>query len=161
MRAKYRKQLRKGFSYTDWPSEAPKSALEQERRSAMAQKETEHDGLQRQRTKEAKGWETEGEEPCQTCYSNCERKSTLQRKSTWTKGNETSEERETRLEQMRDRQGAGNSEERDWRLQQTSNILVRLLLFRLLPFRLLQFRLLLFRVLHIFTSICFYLQHCY
>jgi len=34
VRAKYRKQLRKGstleFSYTDWPSEAPKSAQEQE-----------------------------------------------------------------------------------------------------------------------------------
>ena len=28
MRAKYRKQLRKGFSYTEWPSKAPKSAQE-------------------------------------------------------------------------------------------------------------------------------------
>ena len=41
------------------------------------------------------------------------------------------------------------------------NILVRLLLFRLLPVRDLQFRLLLFHLLYIFTSNCFYLQHCY
>ena len=42
-----------------------------------------------------------------------ERQATLQRKSMRKKGNETSEERETRLEQMRDRLAVENSEKRD------------------------------------------------
>ena len=40
-----------------------------------------------------------------------ERQATLQRKSMWRKGNETSEEREMRLEWMRDKQAVENSEE--------------------------------------------------
>jgi len=42
-----------------------------------------------------------------------ERQATLQRQSTRKKGNETSKETETRLQRMRDRLAAENSEERD------------------------------------------------
>ena len=90
------------------------------RRPAMVQKETEPDMLQRQRTKGAKGWETESEDRAKRATQTAsERQATLQQKSTWKKGNEPSEERETRLQRMRDRLAAQNSEERDWRLQQT------------------------------------------
>ena len=50
---------------TEWSSQISAGA----KRLMMAQKETDPDVLQRQRTKGAKGWEIEGEGPCQTRYS--------------------------------------------------------------------------------------------
>ena len=88
------------------------------KRPAMAHKETEPNVLQRQRTKGVKGWETESGGPCQTCYSNCKwKRSHFTAEKYAKKGNETSEEREMRLQLMRDRLAAEHSKEREWRLQ--------------------------------------------
>ena len=77
----------------------------------MAQKETEPDVLQRQWTKVEKlRVRDHARHATQTAS---ERQVTLQRKSTRKKGNETFEERETRLQRMRDRLAVENSEERD------------------------------------------------
>ena len=80
----------------------------------MAQKETESDVLQRHQTEERKVEKLRVRDLARRATQTAsERQATLQRKSTRKKGNYTSEERGTRLEQMRDRLAVENSEERD------------------------------------------------
>ena len=88
----------------------------------MVQKETEPDVVQRQRTKGAKGWETEGKRPCpaNTLLKLLMKDKLLySRKVRERRETKPSKEREMRLQRIRDRQAAENSEERDWRLHQT------------------------------------------
>ena len=96
-------------------SEAPKSAREQEDRWWRRKKQSPmccRDSRPEERKVEKLRVRDRARRATQTAS---ERQATLRRKSTWKKGNETSEERKTRLEQMRDRLAAEKSEERDWR----------------------------------------------
>ena len=102
---------------TNW--KAPKSAQEQEdprwrrkRQSPMCCKDS---GPKERKVEKLRA----RDHAIHATQTASKKQATLQRKSTWKKGNETSEERETRLQRMRDRLAAENSEERDWRLQQT------------------------------------------
>ena len=98
--------------WSDWPSEAPKSGSKKEDRRWRRKRQN----MTGERLRINWGW---GTVPNVLLKLLVKDKPTLQRKSMWTKGNETSEERETRLQRVERQTGSWNSEERDWRLQQT------------------------------------------